>query len=68
MVSVALELNNIAMGKYYENLDNLIELIKKIEKKHYLAEFILECITLAKENPKMTQHEIIKTAKKKWDK
>jgi len=34
------------MGKYYENLDTLIELIKKIEKKH----------------------EIIKTAKKKWDK
>jgi len=56
------------MGKYYENLDNLIELIKKIEKKRYLAEFILECITLAKENPKMTQHDIIKTAKKKWDK
>ena len=42
--------------------------IKKIEKKRTLAEFILECITLSKENPKMTQHEIIKTAKKKWDK
>jgi hypothetical protein len=56
------------MGKYYENLDTLIELIKKIEKKRHLAEFILECITLSKENPKMTQHEIIKTAKKKWDK
>jgi hypothetical protein len=68
MVSVALELNNIAMGKYYENLDNLIELIKKIEKKRYLAEFILECITLSKLNPDMTQHDIIKTAKKKWDK
>jgi len=58
----------MVMGKYYENLDTLIELIKKIEKKRYLAEFILECITLSKENPKMTQHEIIKTAKKKWDK
>jgi hypothetical protein len=68
MVSVALELNNIVMGKYYENLDNLIELIKKIEKKRYLAEFILECITLSKLNPDMTQHDIIKTAKKKWDK
>ena len=68
MVSVALELNNILMGKYYENLDNLIELIKKIEKKRYLAEFILECITLSKLNPDMAQHDIIKTAKKKWDK
>lgn len=56
------------MGKYYENLDNIIELIKKIEKKRTLAEFILECITLSKANPDMTQHEIIKTAKKKWDK
>jgi hypothetical protein len=56
------------MGKYYENLDNLIELIKKIEKKRYLAEFILECITLSKLNPDMAQHDIIKTAKKKWDK
>lgn len=55
------------MGKYYENLDNIIELIKKLEKKHYLAEFILECITLSKENPELSQHEIIKKAKKKWD-
>jgi hypothetical protein len=56
------------MGKYYENLDNIIELIKKLEKKRLIAEFILECITLSKKNPEITQHEIIKTAKKKWDK
>ena len=54
------------MGKYYENLDNLIELIKKLEKKHLLAEFILDCITRAKENPEMSLHEIIKSAKQKW--
>ena len=56
------------MGKYYENLHNLIELVKKIDKKRLLAEFILECITISKQNPEMSQHEIIKTAKKKWDK
>ena len=29
------------MGKYYEDLDTLIQLIKKIDKKHQLAEFII---------------------------
>ena len=41
---------------------------KKLEKKRLVAEFILECITISKKNPEMSQHEIIKTAKKKWDK
>lgn len=54
------------MGKYYENLDTLIELIKKLDKKHHLAEFILDCITKAKKNPEKTAHEIIKESKNKW--
>ena len=29
------------MGKYYEDLDTLIQLIKKIDKKNQLAEFII---------------------------
>jgi hypothetical protein len=53
------------MGKYYENLDTLIELIKKLEKKNQLAEFILDCITYSKNEPEKTHHEIIKKAKKK---
>lgn len=53
------------MGKYYENLDDLIGLIKKIDKKNLLAEFILDCITISKNNPNLTPHEIIKEAKKK---
>lgn len=53
------------MGKYYENLDTLIGLIKKLEKKHLLAEFILDCILFTKQNPQATAHEIIKMAKKK---
>lgn len=54
------------MGKYYENLDTLIELIQKLDKKNLLAEFILDCIQKAKNNPDLTPHEIIKTAKNKW--
>lgn len=53
------------MGKYYENLDTLIGLIKKLDKKHFLAEFILDCIKLAKDDPKKSPHEIIKEAKEK---
>lgn len=53
------------MGKYYENLDTLIELIKKLDKKHTLAEFILDCIQMARTNPEKTAHEIIKESKKK---
>lgn len=53
------------MGKYYENLDTLIELVKKLDKKHILAEFILDCIQMAKKNPEMTANEIIKSVKKK---
>jgi hypothetical protein len=55
------------VGKYYENLDTLIELIKKMEKKHILAEFLLDCISIAKENPELPPHHIIKIAKKKRD-
>lgn len=66
MVSEAPEYNkNNFMGKYYENLETLIELIKKLDKKHLLAEFILDCISYAKENPTKTPHEIIKESKKK---
>lgn len=53
------------MGKYYENLSTLIELINKLEKKNLLAEFILDCVVIAKEHPDKTPHEIIKDAKKK---
>ena len=53
------------MGKYYENLATLIELIKKLEKRNVLAEFILDCIVISRENPTITPHEIIKIAKKK---
>jgi len=51
------------MGKFYENLDDLISLIKKLEKKNSLAEFIIRAITIAKSNPELSVHEIIKKSK-----
>ena len=53
------------MGKYYENLDTLIDLIKKLEKKNQLAEFMLDCISRARKEPEKTAHEIIKESKNK---
>lgn len=55
------------MGKYYENLDDLNKLVKKLDKKNGLSEFILSCLIIAKEFPQMSIHEIIKKSKEKWD-
>ena len=66
MVSEVLVFKIQKMGKYYENLDDLVELIKKLEKKHLLAEFILDCISKARKEPSKTAHEIIKESKKKF--
>ena len=54
------------MGKYYENLDAILSLIKKLDKKHTLAEFIQDCIVRAKKNPELSVDEIIKAAKQRW--
>jgi len=56
------------MGKYYENLGDLNKLVKKLDKKNNLSEFILSCLIFAKEHPEMSIHEIIKKSKEKWDK
>lgn len=55
------------MGKFYENLATLTDLVKKVDKKDRLAKFILTCITLTKENPEKSPHEIIKMAKNQFD-
>ena len=54
------------MGKFYENLETLIQLIKKLDTKNTLAEFIIECIQIARTEPNLTPHEIIKRAKTKF--
>ena len=52
------------MGKFYENLIDLTELVKKLEKKDEVAIFILRAIAYAKENPELSVHQIIKDTKK----
>ena len=52
------------MGKFYENLIDLSELVEKLDKKDQLPIFILRVIAYTKENPELSIHEIIKTVKK----
>jgi hypothetical protein len=52
------------MGKFYENLVDLAELVEKLDKKDKLPIFILRAIAYTKENPELPIHEIIKTVKK----
>ena len=56
------------MGKYYEDLDTLIQLIKKIDKKHQLAEFIIRVARTAQVNPSKSVSDVIKETKKEFDK
>ena len=66
MVDLVQLVYNISfMGKFYENLDVLIELIKKLDKKNQLAEFIIDVIHRAKTNPTASTSDLIKESKKK---
>jgi len=56
------------MGKFYEDLETLNELIKKIDKKNQLSEFIIKAIRKAKENPDKSVSDVIKETKKEFDK
>jgi hypothetical protein len=56
------------MGKYYEDLDTLIELIKKIDKKNQLAEFIIRVARTAQKHPNKSVSDVIKQTKKEFDK
>jgi hypothetical protein len=56
------------MGKYYEDLETLIELIKKIDKKHLLAEFIIRVARNAQTNPTKSVSDVIKETKKEFNK
>jgi hypothetical protein len=52
------------MGKFYEDLETLNELIKKLDKKNQLGEFIIRAIRKAKENPEKSISDVIKETKK----
>jgi hypothetical protein len=55
------------MGKFYEDLDTLNELVKKLQKKNELSEFIIRVVRYAKENPEKSVSDIIKEIKKGRD-
>jgi hypothetical protein len=54
------------MGKFYEDLDTLNELVKKMEKKNQLSEFIIRAIRKAKETPTKSVSDVIKETKKEF--
>ena len=58
-------IKKLIMGKFYENLDTLNELVAKLDKKNNVSYFILKCIEYAKEHPELTPHQIIKEMKAK---
>jgi uncharacterized membrane-anchored protein YjiN (DUF445 family) len=54
------------MGKFYEDLITLNELIKKLEKKDKLAEFIIRAIRHMKESPEKSVSDVIRETKKEF--
>jgi hypothetical protein len=67
MVRIKKYIKKIIMGKFYEDLDTLNELIKKLEKKNEISIFMLRTIRYAKENPEKSVSDIIKDIKKGRD-
>jgi cobyric acid synthase len=64
MVRLKKYIKKLIMGKFYEDLDTLNDLIKKLEKKNEVSIFMLRAIKYAKENPEKSVSDIIKDTKK----
>ena len=60
-------IKTLIMGKYYEDLDTLNQLVKKLQKKNELSEFIIRCVRYATEHPEKSVSDIIKEIKKGRD-
>jgi hypothetical protein len=67
MVRLKKYIKKLIMGKFYEDLDTLNELIKKLEKKNEVGVFMIRVIRYAKENPEKSVSDIIKNIKKGRD-
>ncbi len=64
MVRLKKHIKQFFMGKFYEDLDTLNELVKKLDKKNEVSVFMLRAIKYAKENPEKSISDIIKDTKK----
>ena len=64
MVQLKKYIKKLIMGKFYEDLDTLNELIKKLDKKNEVSVFMLRAIKHAKDNPEKSISDIIKDTKK----
>lgn len=64
MVRLKKYIKKLIMGKFYEDLDTLNDLVKKLDKKNEVSIFMLRSIKYAKEHPELTPHQIIKDMKK----
>ena len=64
MVRLRKYIKKLIMGKFYEDLDTLNELVKKLDKKNEVSIFMLRAIKHAKENPEKSVSDIIKDTKK----
>jgi hypothetical protein len=64
MVRLKKHIKKLIMGKFYEDLDTLNQLIKKLEKKIEVSVFMIRAIRHAKENPEKSVSDIIKDIKK----
>ncbi len=64
MVRLKKYIKKLIMGKFYEDLDTLNDLIKKLDKKNEVSIFMLRSIKYAKENPEKSVSDIIKDIKK----
>jgi predicted CopG family antitoxin len=54
------------MGKFYEDLDTLNELVKKLENKNKLSEFIIRALRKMKETPEKSVSDVIRETKKEF--
>jgi hypothetical protein len=64
MVRLKKYIKKLIIGKFYEYLDTLNELIKKLDKKNEVSVFMLRAIRHAKDNPQKSVSDIIKDIKK----
>lgn len=64
MVRLKKYIKKLIMGKFYEDLDTLNDLIKKLDKKNEVSVFMLRAIKHAKDNPEKSVSDIIKDTKK----